>query len=80
MAAPPWTHRQQRGYSLPEIVGDEIHSHEAEACQRARLSTPKRTDILLAWPTQGPKAAQDYRSGVRTPMSSVTAILQLVGG
>lgn len=39
---------QQRGYPVPQFVGDKVLGHDAEACQRIRLSPPGQLDILPA--------------------------------
>lgn len=33
---PGW---QQRGYPIPQLVGDKVRDHDAEACQRTLLSS-----------------------------------------
>lgn len=39
---------QQRGYPVPQFVGDKVLGHDAQACQRIRLSPPGQLDILPA--------------------------------
>jgi hypothetical protein len=40
------TRWQQRGYPIPQLVGDKVRGHDAEACQTTGLSPPGRLDIL----------------------------------